>query len=124
MSLIIISLILYFLIIKKNESNDSPFNIVLKEDSDIDLIPKTGKYDHILIFIHGLFGNSSNFLEQFNKKDGPISDNFKIIFPCAPTAIVTRFNTNTTSWFDITGKNLEPIYEENIVFDDMDKNAE
>ena len=104
-------------------SDESPFNII-EEDSEIHLIPKSGKYDYILIFIHGLTGNSNENLDKFNKKDGPIPDNFKIILPCAPTAYVTRLDFNTTSWFDILGINNAPIYEEDIVFSDMEKNSE
>ena len=106
-----------------DESDESPFNIV-KEGLDTHLIPKSGKYDYVLIFIHGLTGNSNENLDKFNKKDGPIPDNFKIILPCAPTAFVTRLNFSTTSWFDILGENGAPIYEEDMVFSDMEKNSE
>ena len=125
--LIIIIVILIFYFRKdsnsdsnENSSDESPFNIV-KEGLDTHLIPKSGKYDYVLIFIHGLTGNSNENLDKFNKKDGPIPDNFKVILPCAPTAFVTRLNFNTTSWFDILGEDGAPIYEEDIVFSDWKK---
>ena len=102
--------------------DESPFNKTIKDD-EINLIPKSGKYDYVLIFIHGLTGNSSENLEKFDKKDGPIPGNFKIILPCAPVANVSRLGFNTTSWFDITGINNDIIVEEDINFDDLDKSA-
>ena len=74
--------------------------------------------------MHGLLGNPNDFLDIFNKKDGPIPDTFKIILPCAPYSFVTRLNFDTTSWFDILGENNAVIKEEDIVFDDMDKNSQ
>ena len=70
----------------ENFSDESPFNIV-KEGLDTYLIPKSGKYDYVLIFLHGLTGNSYENLDKFNKKDGPIPDNFKIILPCVSNSI-------------------------------------
>ena len=104
-------------------SDESPFNII-EEDLDTHLVPKSGKYDYVLIFMHGLTGNSTENLDKFNKKDGPIPDNFKIILPCAPTAFVTRLNFTTTSWFDVLGENMAPIYEKDMVVSDMEKNSE
>ncbi len=103
--------------------DESPFEIV-EGESDIQLIPKSGKYDYVLIFIHGMTGNSTENLDKFNKKDGPVPDNFKIILPCAPIAFVTRLNFSTYSWFDILGINGAFTYEDDIVFSDMEKSAE
>ena len=129
--LISIGIMLFFLLkddsdsdSNSDESNESPFNKIVKENSEIHLIPKSGKYEYILIFIHGLTGNSSENLEKFNKKDGPIPDNFKIILPCAPVEFNTRMNISTNSWFDITGPiDINDTFEEDLVFNDIEKSA-
>ena len=124
--LIAIGILLFFLLkddSDSNESNNSPFKKITKENSEIHLIPKSGKYDYVLIFMHGLTGNSTENLEKFNKKDGPIPDNFKIILPCAPVEFVTRLNFSTNSWFDITGENRAYTVEEDLVFSDIEKSA-
>jgi predicted esterase len=121
-----------FFVLRKSDSSDStepspattPFNKIVKDDSEIHLVPVSGKYDYILIFMHGLLGKPEEYLSTFNKKDGPIPDNFKIILPCAPTAFVTRLNFSTTSWFDLLGENGAIITEDDIVFDDLVKSAD
>ncbi len=120
---IITGVILFFLLRNNGSEEDTPFDKIVKEDSEIHLIPKSGKYDYILIFMHGLLGSPNDFLNIFNKKDGPIPDTFKIILPCAPVAYVTRLNFNTTSWFDLLGENNAVITEKDIVFKDMDENS-
>ena len=52
-----------------SDSDESPFNKTTKDDAII-LVPKSGKYDYILIFLHGLTGNSSENLDKFDKKNG------------------------------------------------------
>jgi len=125
--ILIIGLIIFLIIhFKSDDSSDDspPFNKIMKEDNYIHLVPKSGKYDYILIFIHGLLGSSEDFVSTFNKKNGPVPDNFKIILPCAPIANVTRLNFSAHSWFDVLGKDGDKIPEEFIVFSDMDENAD
>lgn len=137
--LIVIGILIFFLIKDDSDSDskkdsvpdsdsdsdldESPFSKIIKED-EINLIPKSGKYDYVLIFLHGMTGNSNENLEKFDKKDGPIPDRFKIILPCAPEAYVSRLEFKTTSWFDITGINNDIIVEKDINFDDLDKSAD
>jgi predicted esterase len=120
-----LSLILYF-VFRPSSSDDIPelpFE-VKKGETETQLIPKSGKYDYIFIFMHGLLGHPEDYIDIFNKKDGPIPDNFKIILPCASVEFVTRLNMNTTSWFDIRGKDGDVIREEDMEFSDMEKNAD
>ena len=112
--ILIIGLIIFLIIhFKSDDSSDDspPFNKIMKEDNYIHLVPKSGKYDYILIFIHGLLGSSEDFVSTFNKKNGPVPDNFKIILPCAPIANVTRLNFSAHSWLDIIGKDGDTIPE-------------
>ena len=123
--LLIIIIILFFVLRKDSDkSEQSPFDKIVKENSEIHLIPKSGKYEYIFIFMHGLFGKPEEYLDTFNKKDGPIPDNFKIILPCAPEAYVTRLESNTTSWFDLLGINNDVIKEKDMVFEDMEKSGD
>ena len=108
----------------KKELDEIVFNKIVKDDLEIDLIPKSGKYDYVFIFMHGLFGNPEEYVEIFNKKDGPIPDKFKIVLPCASNEYVSRIGSNTTSWFDLTGINHDIITEKDISFEDMEKNGE
>ena len=108
---------------KSNLLDETVFNKIIKNDSEIDLIPKSGKYDFVFIFIHGLFGKPEEYVNIFNKKDGPIPDNFKIVLPCAPNVYVSRIKSNTTSWFDLTGINNDVIKEKDISFEDMEKSG-
>ena len=113
--------------LRMNQNNlldETVFNKILKNDSEIDLIPKSGKYDYVFIFIHGLFGKPEDYINIFNKKDGPITDNFKIVLPCAPNVYVSRLNSNTTSWFDLTGINNDVIKEKDISFKDIEKSGD
>jgi hypothetical protein len=92
-----------------NEQDELPFKKVIKEDSFIHLVPKSGKYDYIFIFMHGLFGKGEDYVETFNKKDGPIPENFKIILPGAKLEYVTRIGSNISSWFDALGNDGDVI---------------
>jgi predicted esterase len=107
---------------KHDQINESPFNRINKNNSDIILIPKSGKYDYILIWMHGLACTPKDDVDHFDKKDGPVPSNFKIILPCAPTAYVTKLNQNTTSWFNLLG-GMEPIEEKDVVFEDLDESG-
>jgi len=121
-----IGIILYFVLkpSSKDDADESPFEVKVIDETETQLIPKSGKYDYVFIFMHGLFGKPEEYLETFNKKDGPIPDNFKIILPCASVEFVSRLNMNTTSWFDIGGEDGAVILEENMNVTDMDKSAD
>jgi predicted esterase len=121
-----IGIILYFVLkpSSKDEVDESPFEVKKIDDTETQLIPKSGKYDYIFIFMHGLLGKPEEYLKTFNKKDGPIPDNFKIILPCASVEFVTRLNMSTTSWFDLAGKDGDVIVEEDMNVNDMDRNAD
>ena len=48
--------------------NDSPFNRINKQNNDIYLIPKSGKYKYVFIFIHGLYASPKTYIDLFDKK--------------------------------------------------------
>ena len=106
---------------KSTKSDISPFDIITKENSEIDLIPKSGKYDNVFIFLHGLSEKIKDYIEIFNKKDGPIPASFKIVLPSAPIQYVSKIDSKTISWYDTKGKYNDVILESDIVFEDMDK---
>ena len=123
--IIALVLILYFTLRKEdNDSDNSQFNIITKEGPEIDLIPKSGKYEYIFIFMHGMFGKPQDYIETFNKKNGPIPENFKIILPGAKEEYVTRIGDNISSWFDVLGIDGAVIVENDIVFDDLNKSGD
>ena len=66
--------------------NDTPFNRIIKSNNDIYLIPKSGIYNYIFIFIHGLYAKSETYV---NGKP-------------------------TTSWFNISPKYGKEIKEDSI----------
>ena len=100
--------------------NNSPFKRIVKPNKDIILIPKSNKYDYVFIFMHGLFATPFNFVDIFDKCNGPIPDNFKIILPCAPIQNAD-FNKGkpTTSWFNISAKYGGVIYEDCINYNQL-----
>jgi hypothetical protein len=124
--LIAVALILIFTLRKNsdNSPDETIFNKIVRNDSQIDLIPKSGKYEYVFIFMHGLFGRPEIYVDTFNKKDGPIPDNFKIVLPCAENVSVSRIEGNTTSWFDLTGINNDVIKEKDMSFEDMEKSGD
>ena len=74
--------------------------------------------------MHGMFGKPEEYIEIFNKKDGPIPENFKIILPGAKTEYVTRIGSNISSWFDVLGKDGDIIVESDIIFEDLNKSGD
>lgn len=132
--ILLITVIVLFLVLRQDSEEENgkkeeipdehPFEIIKIDEKETHLIPKTGKYDYVFIFMHGLFGTPEMYSDRFNSKDGPIPDNFKIILPCASVENVTRLNSSTTSWFDIGGKDGDVIVEEDMNVSDMDKSAE
>ena len=106
---------------KSIKLDTSPFDIIIKENTEIDLIPKSGKYDYVFIFLHGFSEKIKDYIEIFNKNDGPIPENFIIILPSAPIIHVTRINSKAISWFDTKGKDNDVILESDYVFEEIDK---
>jgi len=101
--------------------NDSPFNRIIKSNNDIYLIPKSGKYNYIFIFIHGLHAKPETYINLFDKNEGLFPSDFKIILPCAPIQNVDVNNGKpTTSWFNITNKHGKEIKEDSIDLNQLD----
>ena len=116
----------YLVSVIANKENSSPFNKEEKSDNSIYLIPKSGKYKYILIFIHGLFGSPKNIVDKFDKLNGPIPDTFKIILPCAPLQkSYPAGGKKERSWFDIHRNlgNKSPIKDEEINFKEFDTSS-
>ena len=76
------------------------FNII-KKNFHIHLIPKNGKYSHIIIFLHGL-GDSPNSYSSFFLNENVLPENFpiKIILLQSPFLMTNGFPF--PSWFTIT----------------------
>ena len=102
----------------------SPFKRIMKGNKEIELIPKSGKYDYVYIFIHGLFTSPSKYVDFFDTKDTPIPSNFKVILPCAPVQDAD-FNQGrpTTSWFNISAKYRGVIYEDTINYQQLEESS-
>ena len=104
--------------------SQSPFNRITKSNKEIQLIPKSNHYKYVYIFMHGLFATPLNFVDKFDRNNGPLPDSFKIILPCAPVQNAD-FNRGqpTTSWFNISAKYGGAIYEDCIDFKQLDESA-
>ena len=103
---------------------ESPFKRLKKENNRIDLVPKSGKYEYIYIFMHGLFTSPAKYVDFFDTKDSPIPSNFKIIMPCAPVQKADFNKGNpTTSWFNISTKYGGVIYEDTINYHQLEESA-
>ena len=63
---------------------ESPFKRIKKNKNDIELLPKSGKYEDVYIFMHGLLTSPSKYVDFFDTADSPIPSNFKVVMPCAP----------------------------------------
>ena len=102
----------------------SPFKRTTKNKNDIILLPKSGKYEYVYIFMHGLFTSPSKYVDFFDNADSPIPPNFKIIMPCAPVQNAD-FNKGkpTTSWFNISTKYSGTIYEDTINYNQLEESA-
>lgn len=102
----------------------SPFKRINKPNNEINLIPKSGKYEYIYIFMHGLFTSPSKYVDFFDRPNPPVPSNFKIIMPCAPVQNAD-FNQGrpTTSWFNISAKYGGVIYEDCINYKQLEESA-
>ena len=96
--------------------NDSPFNRIIKSNNDIYLIPKSGEYNYIFIFIHGLHAKPETYINLFDKNDGLFPSDFKIILPCAPiqNCDAHLYHGPTTSWFNIFTNHGKEIKDDSI----------
>ncbi len=103
--------------------SQSPFKRITK-GNDIQLLPKSGKYDYIYIFMHGLFTSPSKYVDFFDTEDSPIPSNFKITMPCASVQNAD-FNQGrpTTSWFNISTKYGGVIYEDTINYKQLEESS-
>lgn len=80
----------------------SPFKKETKKDKTIVLTPKSGKYNYILIFLHGLFETPQSIVGKFDKSDNPLSSSFKIILPAAPVQKCSPAGgKKINSWYDV-----------------------
>ena len=90
------------------------------KNSHIHMTPKSGKYSHLIIFLHGL-GDSAKSYEQFFKEGNALPENILIKIIClqSPFAFIQGFPV--TSWFTIT---KFPIVSENCYnFEEAQKSA-
>ena len=112
--------------IPSSPSSSSPFTKEVKDNDEIQLIPKSGHYKYVFIFMHGLGGNPKNFVNRFDKANGPIPDSFKIILPWAPKQRVDAYGgVNKNSWFNVFTnlKDKSSNIEDKIDFNDLVKSS-
>ena len=104
--------------------SESPFKRIYPNKKDIILLPKSGKYVYVFIFMHGLFTSPSKYVDFFDCADSPIPPNFKVIMPCAPVQNAD-FNQGrpTNSWFNISAKYGGTIYEDTIDYQQLETSA-
>lgn len=77
---------------------------VKKENGNIHLIPKSGKYTHVIMFMHGFGDSPESYLDFFKDEVKlPSGISAKVILlkaPTVPSTMMGGFPAN--SWFDIT----------------------
>ena len=90
-------------------------------NEDIYLIPKSGKYDSVLVWMHGLGDSAKGFYPIF--KGYKLLGNAKVVLLTAPKRAVTlNFGMVMTSWFDI--KSLEATDEKGFSQEQFRESAE
>lgn len=102
--------------------SDSPFTKVVKNNGEVHLIPKSGQYKYVFIFLHGLNGSPDKFVNRFDKSNGPIPSSFKIILPSAPKQRVDAYGGDKiNSWFNLRRSkgDKSPIQEKEIDFNEL-----
>ena len=82
----------------------SPYKREKTSNGSIVLTPKSGNYKYVLIFLHGLNGSPEDFVDTFDKTDGVVSEEFKIILPRGSHKVSGGY-----SWFDISVNKGQPI---------------
>ena len=87
----------------------------VQNNGDIHLIPKSGEYKYVYIFLHGLHDSPGRFVQKFGELRDPIFNSFKIIIPNAPKQRVNTYNGEIiNSWFSIhrDKEDTSPFQEE------------
>jgi predicted esterase len=87
----------------------------VQNNGDIHLIPKSGEYKYVFIFLHGLHDSPGRFVQKFGELRDPIFNSFKIIIPNAPKQRVNTYNGEIiNSWFSIhrDKEDTSPFQEE------------
>ena len=104
---------------------ETPFNRIIKPNNDIYLIPKSGKYNYVFIFIHGLHDTPKKFVDHFDKNDGLFPSDFKIILPCAPVQNCDAhlYHEPTTSWFNIFTNHGKEIKDDSIDINQLEASS-
>ena len=111
--------------IAMKESASTSFKKETKKDGSIYLTPSSGKYNYVLIFLHGLFQTPQDIVSKY--KTNGLFSNFKIIFPSAPMRPTTPAGGKKIhSWYDISRITVDksPIKEEEIDFKQFDESSQ
>lgn len=112
--------------IAMKEGASTSFKKETKKDGTISLTPSSGKYNYVLIFLHGLFQTPQKIVDKFSKSSGLFS-NFKIILPSAPIRETTPAEgKKINSWYDIKRSAVDksPIKEEEMNFIQFDESSQ
>jgi len=112
--------------IPSNPIANSLFMEEVKSNGDIHLIPLSGKYKYVFIFLHGLNTPPGRFVEKFCELSDPIFGSFKIIIPSAPRQIVDAHNGQLiNSWLSLhrSKEDRSPFEEEEIDFKELIKTS-
>lgn len=112
--------------IAMKESSSTSFKKETKKDGTICLTPSSGKYNYILVFLHGLFQTPQNIVNKFINSIGAFP-NFKIILPSAPMRETTPAGgKKLNSWYDIKRSAVDksPIKEEEMNFNQFDESSQ
>ena len=105
-------------------SSSISFKKEVKKDGSICLTPSSGKYNYVLIFLHGLYQTPQGIENKFNKE---LFSNFKIILPSAPMRETTPAGgKKLNSWYDIKRSAVDksPIKEEEMNFKQFDESSQ
>ncbi len=90
-------------------------SICMKVESDRNrgyiLTPDSGKYDSVLVWLHGIGGNADGFISMFNTPDSPLPPTMKVRLLTAPVSYVSYQKNSMNSWYDIleSGKNIRRV---------------
>ena len=74
---------------------------IVKKDSHIHMIPKGGKYSHLIIFLHGL-GDSPTSYEHFFLYENILPEGIPIKIICLQSPFLITGGFPMPSWFTIT----------------------
>ena len=105
----------------------SSFKKETRKDKTIILTPKSGKYNYVLIFLHGLFETPQSIVGKFDRSDNPLSSSFKIILPAAPVQKCSPAGgKKINSWFDVyrSAPTKIPLKEEEMNLKQYDESSQ